>query len=414
MKLSIQELLSQSPGTQLPNHCKFQKILQLIAFTIQHIIEGLELFYIKQDLGCFDPHVGETACQIRAYKNLLLANQIKSKTPFVIANINELTHLYEKISHSISFYTKIENTPAARNLPETTLDKFMQNLNCNVLLDEDVIYLTLSRILTKYKYLDEKGNSYIDTNALQNALSLSREGAKQLSIFYQRKLAKLSCDFITAISQQLPSPLSISMIHTLTLDDDNMRKTLPCYLTTKIILAHMQSIGLGFTLAIQYKREDNTIDIFYLNFCVNHNNIFKYSETCEKPFHLILHIITNGDVLQPQNKKTLAQQFSKFNTAEMILLNQAIHPQYTGTKLSPYKNNPFIKLHSHLPPSLYCDLENELAALRQKALSQGYGDRTLSFFYIEHIFCARIPNTSDATFEKHLSAEKKEHLSLMD
>lgn len=74
--LSILSLLPQSPETQIPTHLKFSKVLKLLRFFTSKLINALESFYIKHNVHEFDPHVGETSCQIRAYQVLVFSSSI--------------------------------------------------------------------------------------------------------------------------------------------------------------------------------------------------------------------------------------------------------------------------------------------------------------------------------------------------
>ena len=78
------------------------KILKLLNFFIEEMMEAIDLFYIQKRYDLFDPHVGDTLCQIRAYKILLLA-QMPEFLEKVKLRLTQLSQLHQKIQKIVLF-----------------------------------------------------------------------------------------------------------------------------------------------------------------------------------------------------------------------------------------------------------------------------------------------------------------------
>ncbi|HEV2614156.1 MAG TPA: hypothetical protein VGV92_05555 [Gammaproteobacteria bacterium] len=415
MGFSSIELLLQSPKTQIPNHLTFCKALKLLGFVVIQAIEALESFYLKEKLHEFDPHVGETACQIRAYKTLLLALAVESKKTTAAKKIAELRPINEKIKKDLAYYSKVENTSNARGLIPTTLEKFILENNYDYFLDDDDTYLLFSKILTIYKCPDDKKHSGVNIKKIMSDLDLSREGATRLSTFFQKKLSEMSCQFMVAIEKQLlSSTREKSIIENFIFRDDNAREVMPCFLSMKIILAHMYFSRISLIIAINRELKGKVIDKLCLPFYPDHSGKFRFSPNLKKPVYYIIEGTTEVDPNSPENKEEFINRFSKLDIEEIILLNEAVHPQFSGKILEPLRINPFGFLSKNASINPYQSLENELLSLQTEAVTRGCTHENNALFYIEHIFCGRMADTFSVTAEAQLKMDQQEDLLLTD
>ena len=73
MSLNNLLLFPYSSKTILVDQKMKMKVLHFTDFFLEEIIAAIELFFLKKEFQKFDAHVGDTLCQIRAYKILLMA-----------------------------------------------------------------------------------------------------------------------------------------------------------------------------------------------------------------------------------------------------------------------------------------------------------------------------------------------------
>ena len=74
------------------------RISNLMLCIYKECIEGLEQFY-KESLNSFDAQVGETSCQIRAYKILLLHSLSEPEFNRAVLKVQKIYSLKEKINY---------------------------------------------------------------------------------------------------------------------------------------------------------------------------------------------------------------------------------------------------------------------------------------------------------------------------
>ncbi len=111
MKISSLSLLPQSPKTQMPTHLKFTKVLMLLKFFTTHALQTFNSFYIHKNLCVFDPHVGDTACQIRAYQMILLQSERYRYDQNMAKNkILSLKKILDGIESDFDYYKKLDTT----------------------------------------------------------------------------------------------------------------------------------------------------------------------------------------------------------------------------------------------------------------------------------------------------------------
>ena len=114
----------------------------------QLIIETLETFYIKKCLYEFDPHVGDTACQIRSYQVMLMSMSVtETQKQLIYSKLEELRQLARRIDKDINYYKKVDSTRQKVKHLYTTLERFVLDKKYYVELDEVSFYLTQVRML---------------------------------------------------------------------------------------------------------------------------------------------------------------------------------------------------------------------------------------------------------------------------
>jgi hypothetical protein len=172
MEIMFSQLLPQSPKTQIPTHLKFSKVLHILNFFIRNVIESLDEFFIKKNYHEFDSHVGESLCQIRAYKINLISKSITEDQVYEAKKkIALLEKLLNKIKKDIISYEKTESIPKKYSESCILLYEFIKQNGFDFQINKIEFFLALSKVLTKYKTYYEDGNPCIDyiLNKLQNA-----------------------------------------------------------------------------------------------------------------------------------------------------------------------------------------------------------------------------------------------------
>lgn len=407
------QLLPQSPKTQVPTHLKFSKVLFLLKFFTQLIIEALEAFYIKQHFHEFDPHVGETSCQIRAYQMILLSISIKEVNKFAVhRKLNLLKELLNRIEQDTMYYEKVDTTPQRTNAHHTTLEQFVESNKYYIELNELEFFLIQAKLLTKYKTYYSDGNPCIDYNLLTQDLGVSKHTARQLVHLYQVNLSESSCNFIMQLLNQLPNPpFTQNELNLLKNYDDDDRCVLPSYWVMKSIYAHMLHTNKTILLSVKRIFDNQAIDYLLLPFTVASETGIKYQKDImnlpDQPCFVIYGVTKYSQPVE-ETKQAFIYRLLSMGLEKIIFLNMAIHPQYSGRKLSVLSANPLASDTVSLQLSNHLSLEQEFLTMQRQADIFGCSINNSSLFYIEHIYCDKLsrqislitPKNEEVTYTK--------------
>lgn len=393
MRVSSLQLLPQSSKTQIPNHLKYSKVLQLVKFFTQHAVSALEAFYIKENFYEFDPHVGENACQIRAYQIALIASNINKEIKYIIyRKIEQLSLLISKIEKDLPHYQKLETTRQKIYGHYVTLEEFILKNKYYFEINETELFLILTKILTNYKAVTVQSKSNICYSRLTKDLGASKNTARELVHLYQVNISKISCGFILELANQLPySKLDKDNFRVLQQSDDDGRIVLPCFWTMKAIYSHLVYKKILIMLVIKRIHNQKVIEEFILTSSPSNNyNFSTAEETMLKNSEMPCFVI-KGEVIYTQPEIELRQTFimrlQNLGIEKLFLLNAAIHPQYSGKKLHSLSSNPLIDYSQTL---LLSPIEQEYFALREQADYVGCSIRNSSLLYIYHMYCDKV------------------------
>lgn len=396
MQISSLSLLPQSPKTQMPTHLKFTKVLMLLKFFTTHALQTFNNFYIHKNLCVFDPHVGDTACQIRAYQMILLQSErYKCEQNMVKNKISSLKEILGRLESDFNFYKKLDTTRQTSFDHYTTLETFIFEKNYHFELTELEMFLIQSFILTKYKTLSKENGPIINYNLLMEDLDVSKHTARCLVHKYQRDISKYSCDFIFSLSDKLPSPpISKNILEKLKHSDDEGRTVLPCYWVMQIIVAHMKSFLPNLLFIVERMHVEKLVDTLFLPFKVTASKI--EIQDADSIVDSDTYFVVRGvSCHKNQSKKHFIEHVLKLGLEKVLLLNCASHPQYTGKKLEYLNNNPFNSEALAADAHESISLENKFLMDQRKGQNLGFSKDNPLFYFITHMSCDTIGNQVD-------------------
>ncbi len=385
------ELLPQSSNTQIPNHVKGSKILWILEKIIEHMIEALKSFFISQKYYEFDPHVGETACQIRAYHIFELSCLIKKYKINIKNKLHSLENLKKIILVEIERLQSSESKKI-KGLKPVSLEVFLVKQQFFVTFNSLEIYLFLCRFLSIYKIFDKYQEPIINYPLLCRNLEINKNLARKIIHQYQIKLSKISCDKILgATKKNYEFILSYKYLSQFLHLDDDGRNVLPCYLVTKVLLKCLQKKDNVILIVCKRKNHFGMIDNIVLPFKFNSQGEFAYFPTDKiekkqnRPCYVIEGIV-NYERNNIEPEKSYISRFLKTGLKKIILANMAIHPQYSGKKLYKLSINPFHYKKNNINKKT-CQIEKEFSIMRKTAKLIGCSYENPKLFYIKHIYC---------------------------
>ncbi len=392
------------------NHINLMKnLLKAFQDALQHFENSM--------LDQFDAQVGETLCQIRAYKIYLLKTR---HYPTLTLQLNELKNTIIKVNqrlelqlHEYEAFLRLHKSQRPRHLhTPITLTDFFSEIGCLITIPEDALYIFIAHFLCHYNIVDEERIPVsINYNKISKQLLLSKSYSKKLGHYYQKSLSKLSCSFMYQLLDELPGETDLKhILPQLHRSADEGRMVMPCYSVTKIILLHMinneakiillvnmKSNRDHHKIAISLKGKKNTQDFELMP--LHESNIM------EPAIVLYGECSTDKVLCSEIFQSTLCT----IGLKQIILSNNAAHSQYCGKMLKEFEHNPFQTLLKETSQqqlsladtkSLY-NLSNELVQMKKLAKTLGCTIDNHKLFLLKHIFC----DTLCKYFEYNVSAK---------
>jgi hypothetical protein len=369
----------------LQNELKF---FRRFLFLIQEAEEGISHF-LKGNLSHFDPHVGETACQIRAYYFALLWRKREEVAPSLERDLTQL----KKYAENLMILLEQVSQNLHRECRPCALSVFLDKLNLNLKISETGWVLIIAHLLSKYRLIDQEGISEtIDLLKLQRCMNESRIFTRELVNYLQVKLSALSVNWVINWAEDLPKNSDIvttpEVLKKLLREGDDHRLCLPSFGTLDVILKHIRYVSqvpIFFALTVL------TASSQYLN-CkwiqvVNQEYVFSDSvlniSEASSAFVARAVSLNMTEILNENYFNVVVDKIEKNGIEKSFLWVNADHPQYSGRKLRYFAEHP-VEKGSLEEDVLRYQLFYEQS--KKEGRNAGVGLSNPSFFYLKH-FC---------------------------
>ncbi len=392
MKTSILDFFPKDPNSLLKNLQMKEETLSFLIRLLKIGVDALKNFDQK-NFYLFDPHVGDTACQIRALKILFVVNKLKSmEIHEEIKILKECQLKVESILKDFYHLKESKNINICKNLASTeTISQFLREKNLLINISRETHFLIISYFLTYYKEDRFDTSNTIQFNKISSELNVTRKYSKKLIHAYQVRLSNESISFIIDLLKKTPTyqawnPVICSLQH----KDDDGRSVIPCFLTIKVLLESIIKEKICVLVITEVEdTQKNPVDIFSMVF-LPENGKFVFQETANFDFFMPC-IVVQGLLQENEHRKSKTQYiqaFLKLGLENIILANMASHPQLSGKRLEGESFNPYKKLLTkHEKLTVLRELEEELLYMKELSYSHGCCEKNKTLFMIKHIFC---------------------------
>lgn len=415
--LLIFDLLLPQQSTSLVTSPKLlSHILKTYKFMLSNGLEAIDCF-LSKDYKKFDAQVGDTLCQIRAFKVFLLSKEHSLKKQ--LKNLRAI--LLEKLAIIKRLHIQAKQKQSSNRFNKNkSISEHLFYSDLVLSINKSAAFLICSYILTKYNVINDKNiPSSINEAALQADLLCSRRFAKRLIHHHQKMVAEWSCEIIYTLNSSIESEsISNAILPELMKHSEEERKVLPCITVTSIILKYCLQYKLAFIIAVENSLSSKII--YYM--CKPHNSNFIIKKCTPK--YNAAFLILKGYTKLTCNKADIAHEFNSLGIKNIILANSVQHPQYSGKLLESYCSNPYVDLFYFKINELVKVLKGQFLGLDFNSLKQqtlyllnlleeyeqyymfsqkyGCGRKNTSYFNLEHIYCntlfSELLNTPNATF----------------
>ena len=336
----------------------------------------------KKHIACFDPLVGENACQIRALKNCLIFSTYPVNGDDLFAKVQFAREKIDSLFKDTSAFTK----------NKFSLGKILENNDIDIKLNYREMYLIQSYLLTFIKTIKPPKqelpfveNAYTDTKKLRLIKPIARLFAERLINKLRKSLSSLSVSFV----QEISSRIAPDFLHDALSDRfcvcHNHLHCLPCYWVTKLLMIQALKSQVPLIVIARQMAKDQNYDIICEVPLIFKPTIFGYQQSSINAFKLntpsmLLLVNACRQIHEFPNFTTWKKELLKYNPINLILAYAASHRQYPDITQD--------KLVDKIQDQQYI-------FYKEKALEWGCSIENPSGFFLSHAFCEQIENISN-------------------
>ena len=219
--------------------------------------EAAKLF-LRGDLECFDPLVGESACQIRALKLVLMLEYTV-----------DIDLLLKSVLHSKAVVSQLLTSNSIQK--KKSLHEVIEKEKINIHLNDGELYLIKSYLLSKVKTpRDSKPempfikNEYTDPKKIKEISDVGRMFSENLVEKLREKTSASSVRFVQKIASRLsPSESVVEMVSDKYLIKHRGLDCLPCYWVTKVLMQEALHRGIPLVMQVEQMAKDKNHEIRY-------------------------------------------------------------------------------------------------------------------------------------------------------
>lgn len=391
----MMDLLPQHPHSLIVDPKTCHEILTLLHSLMVLLIDGLRKFYIDKDYNYFDPHVGENACQIRAYILMLLSKK---------HNINKTNERIHLLSQKIDNIENLLKTKAIYQIDGKNLEiiEFLHKYNLVFKLYTDEVIVYKSYFLTFFRKKSDD-NFFIDDALISACLQISRRMSKRITHQYQVFLSRISCVFIKKLSTDLGFSRS-DYANLLAPMYSDGKMVYPCFFYSKMLFLHMIKNKKNILIVINNGISSSMIQILF-----EHGNTYgvlvhkNIKNNFEDQTCMVISCVRNVQLkLTPEE---LLKKINGFGLYNILLMNMASHPQFSGAKLAYLEHS--LMSYDKTPTSKEKEMAYELNLFKGNAETLGFSRENKSLLVIKHIFMSTLTNEILSKREKNEFVREK-------
>jgi len=377
---TIIELLPYSPEKLILNELDLKKLINLTLFFYGEMNCMIKIV-LDEEFHKLDAQVGENLCQVRAVNLLFILKHTKE------LSIDKETLMlnFEKISTLINQLKQVtQSSISVKNNLRTKAGDFLDKEGLLIELPKIYILLFKMHILHKYCVLDTNNIPItINTQKISETAGIVNSAAKRLIHNFQKSIAKHSTEFTIdcfSFSSQLKN--DALRLKKLCRYADEKRWVFPCFIGAKALMSYLAKFNFPICVVIKHLIKESIFESKIL-FEVDANKTYQITHSPETHLDSSAMIIEgiSSNLSNPENTKKIIIQKG---IEEILYLNMAAHPQYTGKVLKNFSINPYMDIEDS------DDLHDELSEYQYRANILGCSLENPSLFFIKHIFVSKL------------------------
>lgn len=386
---SLLDLLPQDKETLL-NSDNFPVIVQLLTFFIRELKQSLKVFFIDKNYAQFDPHVGDTACHIRAYHILHLSRLSEKKLLLNGVTISKRLNEIEEFGQRLDAWLKTINP---RDYKNKKIENFFEAQFINFECSPEELFLLQAHSLSKHvKFSEDSSYTYIDTTEMARNVKLGKNATNLIIQKFQKNIAEFSVDFFLALlggSSLSYLQFSQQDLASIINYDEYRRKVIPAFIAMEIILENLLKNSISIIFRIQRRVNNTNFDLIDCFFEVNEDQSkfvaqnFKYVDK-HSSCYVVYGFADYSSENLVESKEVYLEKFIKCTPEKIMLTNLAAHPQFSSSKFSRFRDECFISCN---PSQKLIELKERKFFFTALAEQEGFCLKNSRCFFAQHAFC---------------------------
>ncbi len=393
------DLIPQNPLCLLYEPRLRYQHLRILNFVLDQTITAIKKLFIERKYTDFDPHVGDTLCQIRAAKILHIATNPQFNIAEHINYLNKILLKVKLLTPVIERSISIKRSPMLKQKENNqTLEAFLTESKINFNIHPQVDYLIKAYLLTKYKTQLAGKHPKINFKKLCADASISKDLAVRIIRHWQKSIAHHSSEHIKSSSNGTPT-----LVDLLKLNDDDNREVLPSFFVMKEVINFIKKHNFNLLFIIRNPLDLNIEPITILFETKNGEFELSRNKDIDNPCFTAQAISYLLKKPTPNTPSTLPQKIISHGVEKILLACSANHPQYSGNKLSILNKNNIYQKHlstfdrKHLFYNELYDLSSEYCKAKIFAEQLSCDYEKPDFIFAEHML-AGTPRSQTQTF----------------
>jgi hypothetical protein len=376
--------IPQSPCTLLPEPKQKISYLELIKSILLIAHDALTAF-LSGKLIQFDPQVGESACQIRAFQILFMFLRMQdiSFKEQIEKSIKNIYYLLENLTLLLGTELKKLHQRRDKTLKyiedNLTFNEYLITKNISICFSKNELFLIQSFLLSLAKDIE---TNYINYKNFCERLKISKYLADKLIQHNQRSLSKISLSFLKDLLSRTNRTQLLRLFNIYQSTDQIGREVIPCYFSLYLVLELLKHFQINILLIVD-RTSPIEKDIVEIKFSYDPAKK-RYLGSSEKIMGPCFTI--RGDV-EYQNslefKELYINNLLSFPLEDIVLANAAQHVQFADKNLSEDYN---IHINDENTPTNKLEFINKFKLYKKIAQNMGCSLANKQLFLIKHIY----------------------------
>jgi hypothetical protein len=354
---------------------------------VNYAADALEAF-LRGDLQQFDAHVGDTACQIRAYRVFLLYHENGRRSlPGMQSSLEALRRIQKLALAHLELGRPLRSEGVL-------VHGLLRDMGIDFHCGPDLAFLLGTHFLTRFSFVDDEDAVSSRTRGASEAglpEGMSRNLFEKSVKRFKRAVSTDSCRFVLRLAGELDGLSGLAAAAPDFLRRDELdREVLPAFLSGFVVFRHLLASGLPAAMLVFLREGDAAVRRFHLS--LRRGPEGDDFEPGLEPDMDAPCMVMKGEMSGAADKVSLARAVASRGVLRALDAFMAAHRQYSGNKLRGCEDifDRLLAAHSLGNPAVaaICRRHSDLLWLGKRIIA-----RETDAFLLRHVFSCLLSKT---------------------